>query len=262
MDDITADNTVDTQAKNEVPDGVWLDTRSADAVAWVAECAANYFASGPKADDGEESGFPDLLSSVRDAAELGLIEPTCALEAVSTALQAVCMSAGGALDEFFREFVGEHVVSVMRAEAAVKPVWVDHVAYPEFRSERDPSEVDVDEVSVDISIDAIHRVGAMVHNLRREPVAVVIEDGEPGLAEQWSLGAALNAALNGWEEVELSDKEIALLVALPLLAITELFEWMDREVIPGLSNSALMFLRSEMIRRLLARAENISKEAA
>jgi len=262
MDDMTTVNPSHMQADNEVPDGVWLDTRSADAVAWVAECAANYFASGPKADDGEESGFPDLVSSVKDAALLGLIEPTCALEAVSTALQAVCMSAGGALDEFFREFVGEHVASLMRADAPLKPVWVDNVAYPEFPSEMDPDEVDIDEISVEITVDVIHRVGAMLHNLRREPVAAVIGDGEPGLAEQWSLGAALTATLDGWEEAELSDAEIALLIALPLMAMTELFEWMDREVIPGLSNSALTFLRTEMIRRLLSRVENVSEEAA
>ena len=262
MDDIASGDPSNMQADNEVPDGVWLDTRSADAVTWVAECAANYFTSGPKADDGEESGFPDLLSSLKDAAGLGLIEPTCVLEAVSTALQAVCMSAGGALDEFFREFVGEHVASLMRADSPLKPVWVDNVAYPEFPSEMDPGEVDTNEISVDITVDAIHRVGAMLHNLRREPVAVVIEDDEPGLAEQWSLGAALNATLDGWEEVDMSDKEIALLIALPLLAMTELFEWMDREVIPGLSNSALTFLRTEMIRGLLARVENISEEAA
>ena len=239
--------------ESEVPDGVWLDTRRADAIEWVAHCAAHYSASGPKADDEGELLFPDLYASICEASALGEIDPTCALEAVATALQAVCMSANGVLDEFFREFVGGNVASLFRADAPLKALWVNNVAYPDFSTES--LDADDDAVCVEVSVDAIHRVGAMLHNLRREPTGVVADGNSADLAEQWSIGAALSAALDGFVDQELSGEELALLISIPILVITELFDWMDRDVIPGLSGSAEHFLKSELVPNLLNRVD-------
>lgn len=238
-----------TNSKCLVPDGVWLDTRRADAVEWVAECAANYAKVGPKSDDSGNLSFPDIFASVCEASALGEIDPTCALEAVATSLQAVCMSAQGALDEFFREFVGQNVASLMRADSPLKAVWVDNVAYPDFSTETD--DVDGDSISVEVSLDTIHRVGAMLHNLRREATGVVVTAEGSDLAEQWSIGAALSAALDGYVDQEISGQELALLISIPILAITELLDWMDREVVPGLSASAQQFLKFELVPNMI-----------
>lgn len=255
-------NSAEYSAENEVPDGVWVDTRRAEALEWVADRAANFFSVGPKVSDEGESAVPDLLASVRAAAAAGEIDPTCVIEAVTTLVQAVCMTAGGALDEFFREFVGGQMGSLMRAEAPLAPVWDDNVVYPEFPTDPDFDDPEVNEVAVRFDADSIHRLGSMVHNLRCEPLAVVVDQGEIGLAEQWSVGAAVNALLDGWEDADLTNEQIGLLVALPVLAISELLEWMDREVIPGLSNSALAHLRAGMLRELRDRFGLEPKAAA
>jgi len=252
---------MESEVEIDVPDGIWLDTRSADAVAWVAECAAEYFENGPKITDEDESSFPDLLASVHAAAVAGDIDPTRALEGLATTLQAVCMSATGDLNEFFREVVGQHVVTAMREDASVGPVWSSNVVYPEFLSEPAPNSPD-DGVVVEISTEAIHRVGSMLHNLRREPGGVTTRDGEGWLAEEWSIGAALTALLDGPEVDTLSGVDVALLVGLPILAITELFDWLDREVLPGLSRAALNYVRTDMIRNLLDYVDSKCEEAA
>ena len=55
---------------------------------------------------------------------------------------------------------------------------------------------------------------------------------------------------------------MALLVGLPILAITELFDWLDREVLPGLSRAALNYVRTDMIRNLLDYVDSKCEEAA
>lgn len=258
-----------------VANDVVIDTRLADTLEWIAKSASRY---AFRAEDTELDGIgdrPDLRYVIERAAAAGEISAEHVAAALADTLQAICVVAGDkslaefslaefSLAEFLRDWVGTTFASVVRLDSPVRALPPSEARFPRFETE--PADESVEVIEVRVTADAAQRVGSLIHNLRREPVGVTANgsaDDGGVLAEEWTIGAALNAVTDGWEDAEfVSGQEVALLISLPILVITELFDWLDARVCGGLSLSALEFLKAELVPSLLEHFSDEQREAA
>jgi len=245
-----------------VPDAFQADTGLADSLAWVAECAAQFSEGCIDLSSDRPGEVADLVVSIRDAASAGSLDPRYALDAVAMALQAILGTAHGALNDFFRQFVGTELVALIRADSPLRAVWTNNVVYPEFQSSHEVADEKSDEEIVSVPPEATHRLGSMIHNLRCETELVVREDGGIEGADRWTTDAALSALLSDFVDVEISGQDVALLAAMLIVVIAEIFEWMDNTVVPGLSSHVREFLLTDVVRNMTFRAGSQNGEAA
>jgi len=248
-----------------VANDVVIDTRLADTLEWIAKSASRYAFRAEDTDLDAIGDRPDLRYVIERAAAAGEISAEHVAAALADTLQAICVVAGDeSLAEFLRDWVGTTFASVVRLDSPVRALPPSEARFPRFETE--PADDSVEVIEVRVTADAAQRVGSLIHNLRREPVGVTANgsaDDGGVLAEEWTIGAALNAVTDGWEDAEfVSGQEVALLISLPILVITELFDWLDARVCGGLSLSALEFLKAELVPSLLEHFSDEQREAA
>jgi hypothetical protein len=231
----------------------FIDTREADTFEWIARCAAMYVERGPKVSDEDESVFPDLRILIADGAVRGEVEAAHVAGSLADLLQAVCCHADGSVATLFTEVCAEGMASLMRANSPVRGVRGRMLNKVEIPVTRECDSADRAANLGEQMIDSASRLGAMVDNLWREPTGV---DGEAlTLREEWSIGAALQAVRGDDKELWVSTEEWAVLASLPLIALTEVLDWLDARVHPALSRSALDFLRSEVVPAMFDRVD-------
>lgn len=258
------DTEFDGHPMNNVDDVV-VDTRLADTLEWIAKRASQYALRSGDPDSDNFLECEDLRYVIGTAAAAGEISAEHVTAALADTLQALCVVAGDdSMAEFMRDWVGTTFASVVRLDSPVRVHAQSEAKFPRFETE--PPDDDTEVTELKVTAEAAHRIGAMIHNLRREPVGVTASESsnvDGTLTEEWTIGAALNAVTHGWEDADdVSGYEIALMISLPILVITELFDWLDARVIEGLSRSALEFLKTELVPSLLKHFSDEEQEAA
>jgi len=240
-----------------------IDTRLADTVEWIAKVAGDFASQRTPAMQELDPDLQDLRYCIGKAASAGEISPEHVVGALADTLQAICLFGDDGFAEFMNSWVAMTFASAIRLDSPLLEVITDTSEYPHFDTE--PNGADISLVDLEVTLSAARRLGALVHNLRREPVGVNTCGSSPeasALAEEWTIGAALSAYTHGEEGNEVTGQEAALLISLPILMITALFDWLDERVLDGLSSAALKFLKTEMLPSILQHLSDEHKEAA
>ena len=240
-----------------------IDTRLADTVEWIAKVAGDFASQRTPALQELDPDVQDLRYCIGKAASTGEISPEHVVGALADTLQAICLFGDDGFAEFMNSWVAMTFASAIRLDSPLLEVITDTSEYPHFDTE--PVGADISLVDLEVTFSAARRLGALIHNLRREPVGVNTcesSDEATELAEEWTIGAALNAYTHGGEGNEVTGQEAALLISLPILLITALFDWLDERVLDGLSSAALKFLKSEMLPSIFQHLSDEQKEAA
>ena len=242
---------------------VVIDTRLADTVEWIAKLAGSFASQTSAETVNQDSDVQDLRYCIAKAAATGEISAEHVVRSLADTLQALCFFGDEGFADFMTDYVATAFASVIRLDSPIREVPAHESTYRRFNTEPEDSSYEV--VDLDVTLDATHRLGALIHNLRREPVGVnefETPDGNGSLSEEWTIGAALNAATDGWENIEVTGQEVALTISLPIMALTEVFNWLDARVIDGLSSAALEFLKTEMLPSMLKHFSSEQTEAA
>ena len=240
------------------PDSFRIDTGFADSIKIAALCSAECCETEAVliADEGADVEDIDLAVRLRSAIACGEIDPVHAFDAVAFVLQTVCSGMNGSGNMFFREHVAIHLADMVRADSPLRPAWNSPVTYPIVEVDTESLIPNIDTTDTELIrtarkalTPALLRLGAMLTNLKREPVGITTRPeavDEVSVLTQWSIQAALTAFLDDSSdpEVELGEGE---LVAVLIIALTELFDWLDANIFPGLSQSATRHITDEFI---------------
>lgn len=263
-----------------MPDSFRIDTGFADSIKTAALCSAECCEASAALNDDESADVEeiDLAVRLRSAITCGEIDPVHAFDAAVFVLQAVCSVTNGDISVFFREHVAGHLADFVRSDSPIVPEWNDSVDYPEFEFDPESLNPDIDVSDPEVVRNAqvaltpsLLRLGAMLTNLKLEPVGVTTSseaEEDVALLTQWSVGAALQAFLGEsfGSDGEPSEGELA---AILIVALAELFDWLDANIVPGLAHAAKRHITHEFIpQRIkpsdtsLPHATNIVEEAA
>ena len=240
------------------PDSFRIDTGFADSIKIAALCSAECCETEAvlNADEGADVEDIDLAVRLRSAIACGEIDPVHAFDAVAFVLQTVCSGMNGSGNMFFREHVAIHLADMVRADSPLRPAWNSPVTYPIVEVDTESLIPNIDTTDTELIrtarkalTPALLRLGAMLTNLKLEPVGITTRPeavDEVSVLTQWSIQAALTAFLDDSSdpEVELGEGE---LVAVLIIALTELFDWLDANIFPGLSQSATRHITDEFI---------------
>ena len=240
------------------PDSFRIDTGFADSIKIAALCSAECCETEAVliADEGADVEDIDLAVRLRSAIACGEIDPVHAFDAVAFVLQTVCSGMNGSGNMFFREHVAIHLADMVRADSPLRPAWNSPVTYPIVEVDTESLIPNIDTTDTELIrtarkalTPALLRLGAMLTNLKLEPVGITTRPeavDEVSVLTQWSIQAALTAFLDDSSdpEVELGEGE---LVAVLIIALTELFDWLDANIFPGLSQSATRHITDEFI---------------
>lgn len=256
------------------PDSFQLDSGLADAITVVALCAAECcdVASALNADESANIEEIDLAIRLRAATALRQMDPTHAFDAMAYVLQALCSVADANIAEFFRNHVATTVADIVRSDSPLRPLWVNPVEYSIYEPGLDElgPEIDAEHPNAvrrarERLTPTVHRVGAMLANLRLTPLGMTsYSDGAGDGASilfRWSIDAALMALFDESEE-DLLVPEALELVAVLVVALTEVFTWLDEIIAPGSSTAAIHHLANEFVARNVDELHNFSTEAS
>lgn len=227
------------------------DTSLADALEVIGALAAERTRLLEQCDeDAELDSFEDRVGAAADA---GLLEPRAALGALVGLVEMICVAGRGELPEFFEEAT-KTVADAMRSEPPMRSVCAHLPAYVDLRAGADAGVApDGGVEDVRFNVPLVHRLGALAANLEVRPYLSCADGEEATPFEAWTTSAAVSAYLY---DISDSDREnFAAMVALPVVLLTEVLTWLDRQVIAGLSRSAIAALRTEVIPRMLMQVE-------
>ena len=265
---------------SNMPDSFRIDTGFADSIKTAALCSAECCEASAALNDDYSADVEeiDLAMRLRSAISCGEIDPVHAFDAAVFVLQAVCSVTNGDISMFFREHVAGHLADFVRSDSPMVPEWNNSVDYPEFEFDPESLNPDIDVTDPEVVRDAqvaltpaLLRVGAMLTNLKLEPVGVTTcseAEEDVSLLTQWSVGSALQAFLGEscGSDGEPGEGELA---AILIIALTELFDWLDANIVPGLAQAAKRHITHEFIPQrikpsdtLLPHPTNIVEDAA
>lgn len=256
------------------PDSFQVDSGLADAITVVALCAAECcdVASALNADESADIEEVDLAVRLRAATALRQMDPTHAFDAMAFVLQALCSVADANIAEFFRTHVATTVADIARSDSPLKPVWVNPVEYSIYEPGLDElgPEIDAEHPNAvrrarERLTPTVHRVGAMLANLKLAPLGMTSGSDEEAdgasILFRWSIETALMALLDGAEEGALTP-EAQELAAVLIVALTEVFTWLDEVIAPGSSTAAIHHLANEFVARNVANLHNFSTDGS
>ena len=256
------------------PDSFQIDSGLADAITVVAFCAAECcdVASELNADESADIEEVDLAVRLRAAIALREIDPTHAFDAMAYVLQALCSVADANIAEFFRTHVATTVADIVRSDSPLKPVWVNPVEYSiyepglhELGAEIDAEHPNAVRRAREHLTPTVHRVGAMLANLKLTPLGMTSYSDGAGdgtsILFRWSIDAALMALFDEFEEGLLVPEALEL-VAVLVVALTEVFTWLDEIIAPGSSTAVIHHLANEFVARNVAKLHNFSTDGS